>query len=350
MIKLRRKKIGPGSPVFVIAEAGVNHNGDINIAKKLVDEAVKAGADAIKFQNFFADEIVRLNAPKAEYQNRNIGKKKSQYQMLKELEISAEETKTIKKYCDQKKIVFLSTPYDFKSFNILKKLNVAVYKLASIDIVFHPLIKMVARTGKPLILSTGMATQNELNQAVRVFKDSAGKINNLVILKCNTNYPAHPEDQNLLAMFKLKKLTPNVGFSDHTLGYEASIVAVALGANVIEKHFTLNNNMIGPDHRSSLNPNDFCDFVRSIRKAELVMGSAEIRPTGGEIKNMKGMRRSICAKSNILKGTLVTEEMLTYKRPGDGLSPAFENIKRITGKKAKHDIKADDNITFSNIF
>jgi len=346
-IKIGNKKVGGKNSVFVIAEAGVNHNGKINLAKKLVNAAVECGADAIKFQNFITEEIIRKNAPKAAYQSRNIGRKKSQYDMLKELELNPDQTSSLKKYCDKKGIIFLSTAYDFKSLKLLEKINVVAHKLASIDAVCHPLIKKIAQTKKPLILSTGMTTEKEVNQAVKIFKTKTGSTKNLILLQCNTNYPAKPQDQNLLVMNTLKKYVPIVGFSDHTEGNEISIAAVALGAKVIEKHFTLNKNMPGPDHKASMDPQEFKMFVRKIKKVESALGSEIKKPTGGELENIIGMRRSICAKIDIPKNTVLTENHFVYKRPRNGLSPTENNIKKLIGKKTKESITVDENINLN---
>jgi N-acetylneuraminate synthase len=344
-IKVGHKKIGTNQPVFVIAEIGVNHNGQLQLAKKLIDRAKAAGADAVKFQNFLANNLVRKSAPKAAYQNRNIGSKKSQWQMLKELELSLQKTKTIKNYCERQKIIFLSTPYDLTSFDLLKKLNVGLFKLASIDVVFHPLIKKIAESGKPLLLSTGMSSESEIKAAVKIFNSASRKKNNLILLQCNTNYPARPQDQNLLAMTALKKYTPLVGFSDHTEGDEISLAAVALGAKVIERHFTLSKNMTGPDHKASLEPAELTRLIKKIRRVEAALGQTIKRPTGGEKINIKMMRRSICAAADIPKNTVIKEKHLAYKRPADGLLPIFQNINKILNKKAKSKIPADTSIT-----
>jgi len=350
MIKIGKKIVSENSPAFLIAEAGVNHNGDMLLARKLVDAAKKSGADAVKFQNFVAAHLIRKDAPKAPYQDRNIGKRKSQYDMLRELELDSKNTFMLKDYCDKRGIIFLSTAYDEESFKTLKKANVPAYKLASIDIVCHPLIKAIAKTKKPLILSTGMATEEEVRDAVKIFRKVAGAVNNLILLQCNTNYPANPEDQNLRAINVLKKYVPIVGFSDHTEGEGASIAAIALGAKVIERHFTLSKSIKGPDHKASMDPAEFSTFVKSVRKVESALGTEEKRPTGGELENIIGMRRSICAQCEIPAGTILNESHLTYKRPGDGLLPTEENIQKLLGKKSRKDIPADMNITFSMVW
>lgn len=348
--KIGNRFVGFDEPSFIIAEAGVNHNGRLDLALKLVDAVFKAGADAVKFQNFVTEEVIRKNAPKAAYQDRNIGKKKTQYQMLKELELTEKDTCELKKYCDKIGIIFLSTASDFDSLNILEKINVVAHKLASINIVCHPLIEAVAKTNKPLILSTGMATEKEVKEAVEVFKKFNKQKNNLILLQCNTNYPAFPQDQNLRAINILKKYTPIVGFSDHTEGQEIAIASVAMGAKVIERHFTLDKNMEGPDHKASMDPKEFSSFVLAIRKIESALGLEEKKPTGGELENIIDMRRSICASKNIHQGTIIRQSYLAYKRPGDGLLPIRSNLKKILGKKAKINIKADSNINLKDLF
>lgn len=348
-IKIGKKIIGDNYPVFIIAEAGVNHNGDVNLAKKLIDAATGSGSDAVKFQTFNTDALIRKDAPKAKYQDINIGKEKSQYQMLKELELKEQDVMELKEYAERKGIIFLSTAYDFFGVELLEKLEVPLYKLASIDVVFHPLIQKIARTGKPLILSTGMATEEEINEAVGVFRSVGGRPEHLILLQCNTNYPANPADQNLRAMETLKKYAPLVGYSDHTRGNEVSIAAVALGARVIEKHLTLDKTMVGPDHSSSMNPEEFKNFVEAIRKTEAALGKKEKKPTGGESENIIGMRRSICAKTDIPAGTRLTEEYFSYKRPGDGLFPTEKNLGALVGKTAKFNILRDENITINKV-
>ena len=343
-IKVGNKRIGEGHPIFIIAEAGVNHNGSIVLARRLVDAAAGAGADAVKFQSFKTELLIRRDAPKAKYQDRNVGARKSQFTMLKELELDGRQTREIKAYCDRKRILFLSTPYDFESLQMLADLGVAAYKIASMDVVHHRLLEMAAATGKPVVLSTGMATAAEIAQAAAIFR---GK--DLILLQCNTNYPSPAEDQNLRALAALKAHVPIVGFSDHTQGSEASIAAVALGAKVIERHLTLDRNMKGPDHNASLDPKSFSAYVRSVRLAEAALGAVRKKPSGGEIENMAGMRRSICAKTDLPARTVLTEACFAYKRPGDGLAPTSANIKRLVGRKARRAIVADENITFEKV-
>lgn len=343
-IDIGAKRIGDGHPAFIIAEAGVNHNGSMALARRLIDAAAAAGADAVKFQSFKTELLIRRDAPKANYQDRNIGVRKSQFAMLKELELDSGQTRELKAYCDRKQILFLSTPYDFESLQLLTDLGVAAYKIASMDIVHHRLLEKTAATGKPVILSTGMAAESEIEQAASIFR---GK--DLILLQCNTNYPSPAEDQNLRALAALKTHVPIVGFSDHTQGLEASIVAVALGAKVIERHLTLDRKMKGPDHDASLDPKAFSAYVRSLKLAEAALGAASKRPCGGELENMAGMRRSICAKTDIPAQTVLTEDSLAYKRPGDGLAPTLTNIKRLVGRTVKRAIAADENITLEKI-
>lgn len=343
-INIGAKRIGEGYPVFIIAEAGVNHNGSIALARRLVDAAAASGADAVKFQSFKTELLIRRDAPKAKYQDRNIGVRKSQFAMLKELELDAGQTRALKAYCDRKRILFLSTPYDFESLRLLADLGVAAYKIASMDVVHHRLLEKAAATGKPVILSTGMAAEREIEQAAAIFR---GK--DLILLQCNTNYPSPAEDQNLRALSALRVHVPIVGFSDHTQGPEAAIAAVALGAKVVERHLTLDRKMKGPDHDASLDPEGFSAYVRSLRLAEAALGGASKKPCGGELENMTGMRRSICAKTDIPAKTVLTEDSLAYKRPGDGLAPTLANIKRLVGRKTRRAIAADENITLEKI-
>lgn len=343
-IDIGGRRVGPGHPAFIIAEAGVNHNGSVALARKLVDAAVASGADAVKFQSFRTELLIRRDAPKAKYQDRNIGVRKSQFAMLKELELDAAQTRALKQYCDRRRILFLSTPYDFESLEMLSALGVPAYKIASMDVVHHRLLERAAATGKPVILSTGMATESEIRRAASIFR---GK--DLILLQCNTNYPSPAEDQNLRALASLQALVPVVGFSDHTEGPESAIAAIALGASVIERHLTLDRRMTGPDHNSSLDPAGFLAYARSLRRAEASLGSRRKRPHGGELENMTGMRRSICASRDIPARTVLTEEHLAHKRPGNGLPPTLANIKRVVGRKTRQAVAADENITLEKL-
>ncbi len=345
--KIGSRGMGKGYPCFIIAEAGVNHNGKFRLAKKLVEEAAKAGADAIKFQTYKTEDLITTYAPKAAYQDRNIGKKKTQFQMLKELEQPVKDIINLKNYAKDKGIILFSTPYDTHSVDLLEKIDMPAYKLASIEVVSHPFIEYVAETKKPVILSTAMSTMKEIEDAVKVLRKTGNK--KLALLQCYFNYPTDYKDANIKAMDKLKKFGTVIGFSDHTMGYAASVAAVALGAKVIEKHFTLSRKMKGPDHKASLEPKELAEMVRAIRQAELSLGDGVKRPRGEEVKNRKVSRKSIVAKHDIPQGKIITKEMLAYKRPGSGLFPTYENIGKIVGKKAGKELKKDEQITLKKV-
>ncbi|TSC76690.1 MAG: N-acetylneuraminate synthase, partial [Parcubacteria group bacterium Gr01-1014_33] len=356
-------KVGGDNPAIFIAELGVNifpaeYKTDnpvrelIENAKKMIDQAVRAGAHIAKFQTFVAERLIRVKAPKAAYQDRNIGTVKSQFDMLKELELTSEVAKELKAYCEEKGIIFLSTAYDPVAVDELEELGVLAYKLASIETVNHPLIRRTAQTGKPVILSVGLANETEVMAAVSAFRDEAEKSktspDNLILLQCNTNYPAHPEDQNLRAMESLRKYVSVVGFSDHTEGPISSIAAAALGAKVFERHFTDDKTRNGPDHKASMEPQEFKEFVDAVCVVEKALGTPEIHPRGGELENITGMRKSICAVVDIKKGEIITASHIGAKRPGNGVYAMDGNLARIIGKKAKRDILFDENVTFAD--
>lgn len=330
---------------FIIAEAGVNHNGDIEIAKRLVDVAFDAGVDAIKFQTFKADKLVTHNAEKAIYQRDNTGAG-SQFDMLKKLELSFEDHMLIMEYCKKKGIMFISTPFDFESVDLLEKMDTPLYKIGSGDLTNSPLLRYIAKLDKYIILSTGMANLGEVERAIEVIRESGN--DRISLLHCTSNYPTDYEDVNLNAMITLKnafKLT--VGYSDHTLGLDVPIAAVAMGAEIIEKHFTLDRNMEGPDHRASLNPYELNQMVVSIRNIERALGDGVKRCNKNEESTKNIARKSIVANRDILKGEIFTNENITFKRPGNGISPVYTD--KIIGKVAICDIKTDEFITFSNI-
>lgn len=308
------------SKVYIIAEAGVNHNGSLDIAKKLVDEAKKSGADCIKFQTFIAENIISKNAKQAKYQTKNIGKEQSQLEMIKKLELSFEDFKQLNNYCIEKNIDFLSTAFDLESIDFLESLGMNTWKIPSGEITNLPYLIKIAKLKKKVILSTGMSTMQEIEDAVNIFKEYG--TNDITILHCTTQYPTLFEDVNLNAMLSIKeKFGYDVGYSDHTKGIEVPIAAVALGATVIEKHFTLDNNMIGPDHKASLQPDELKKMVKSIRNIELSLGDGRKVVANSEKENMSIARKSIVAKKSIRKGQLLSEENITVKRPGDGISP-----------------------------
>ena len=327
--------------VIIIAEAGVNHNGSLKFAKKLVDTALEAKADYIKFQTFKAESISKKNALKANYQKKNSCKSETQFQMLKKLELSENKFLKIISYCKKKKIGFLSSPFDIESFNFLKKYNMKFIKIPSGEITNLPLLTEIGKSNKQLILSTGMANIREIKDALHVLNKSGTKNSKITLLHCNTEYPTPFKDANLKAIKTLRNVfNVNVGYSDHTLGIEASIAAAALGANVIEKHFTLNRNFEGPDHSSSLEPDELSRMIKAIRNIELSMGNGKKVPSSSEKKNIKVARKSIVAKCQILKGELFSIKNLAVKRPFKGISPMRWH--KVIGKRAKKKYKPDD--------
>jgi len=329
--------------VFIIAEAGVNHNGSLEFAKKLVDAAVEAGADAVKFQTFKAENLVSKEAKKAEYQVKNTGNNESQYDMLKKLELGFDEFIELKRYCDEKGIMFLSTPFDFESIEFLDKLGLEIFKIPSGEITNYPYLREIAKLKKRVILSTGMANLCEIEQAVDVIEKYGTNRENIIILHANTEYPTPMEDVNLKAMLTIKEaFKVNVGYSDHTLGIEVPVAAVAMGAVVIEKHFTLDKNMEGPDHKASLEPDELKAMVKAIRNIETALGNGIKKPSKSESKNIEIARKVIVAKKDIKKGEKFSEENLTVKRAGKGVSPM--KWEEIIGKVANRNFKEDEKI------
>lgn len=345
-MKIGNRLIGEGEPCFIIAEAGVNHNGDISLAKRLVDVAEEAGVDAVKFQTFVAEELVTESAEKAGYQKETTRLGESQLEMLKKLELTEKDSRELFAYSQDKNMLFLSTPFDRGSVDLLYELGVNAFKIGSGEITNLPLLKHIARKGKPIILSTGMATLGEIEEAVETLREEGAE--EFVLLHCVTNYPARIEDMNLKVLETLRSAFKlPVGLSDHSLGITMPIAAVALGACVVEKHFTLDKNLPGPDHKASLGPDELEQMVKAIREVEAASGDGLKRPTAGEEEIKKVARRSIVARVNIPQGTIVTEEMLAIKRPGIGLEPKY--VDRIIGKAAKRDIKKDELLTGDEI-
>lgn len=333
------------SPVFIIAEAGVNHNGDLIKAKKLIDAAVAAGADAVKFQTFKGDRLVTANAPKAIYQKETTGSGESQYEMLKRLELDYDQHLELIEYCKTRKIIFLSTPFDFESADWLEKLNIPAYKISSGDITNLPFLEYIAAKNRPIILSTGMASLGEVEEAVLAIRNSGNQ--QIVLLHCTSNYPAEYQDVNLKAMLTLKDAFQlPVGYSDHTLGIEVPVAAVALGARVIEKHFTLDRNLPGPDHRASMEPGELKLLVQKIRNTEAALGTGIKQPAISEKDTLAAARKSIVAAMAIARGTVITKEMLTFKRPGTGLPPKFFSY--LIGRKVRKDIPKDKLLEFTD--
>jgi N-acetylneuraminate synthase len=346
-ISVDHKVIGEGSPVFIIAEAGCNHNGDLDLAKKLVDVAVEAGADAVKFQTFIADQLVTPYAAKADYQKKNTGnEKESQFRMLKKLELPYEAFKTLKTYCDQSGIIFLSTPFDYASADFLNELKVPAFKIASGDITNLPFLAFISSKGKPVILSTGMSTLKEVHKARGTLTEKQEIP--IVLLHCTSEYPAPAEDINLSAMQTLHNtFKAPVGLSDHTLGIEISLAAVALGAKVIEKHITLDKKLPGPDHRASLEPGELQGLAKAIRTIEKALGDGVKKPAPSEIKTRSIARKSIVAAKRIKKGQLLAETNLTVKRPGNGVSPT--EWKKVIGRKALRNFDKDELIDIKQL-
>lgn len=328
--------------VFIIAEAGDNHNGDYDTALKLVDKAVEAGADCVKFQTFVTERVISKLAEKADYQKESTGTGESQYEMVKKLELSFEQFRQIKKYCEQKKIIFLSTPFDLESIDFLQEIDIPFWKIPSGEITNLPYLEKIAHTGKDIIMSTGMCTMEEIQKAIDILKkNGAGK---MTLLHCNTEYPTPYEDVNLRAMKTMAEtFGVEVGYSDHTKGIEVPIAAVAMGAVVIEKHFTLDKNMPGPDHKASLEPDELKQMIQSVRNIEKALGSSEKKPSTSEIKNIDIARKSIVAKKAIKKGEELTEDNLDIKRPGNGISPMYWYD--LLGTKAVKDFSEDELIT-----
>mgnify|MGYP002834810418 CR=1 FL=1 len=326
---------------LIIAEAGVNHNGDLKMAKKLITEAKKAGADIVKFQSFKANELVTKVAAKADYQKRYTSENESQFQMLQKLELSDSDHRELYLECKKQGIEFLSTPFGNQSFDILRDLGIQRVKLSSGDLTNLPFIEYVAQHKLPIILSTGMANIGEIEAALEVIQKAGTPKKLITVLHCSTEYPTPMHEVNLRAMENIKKtFSVNIGYSDHTEGIEIPIASVALGATIIEKHFTLDRNLAGPDHKASLEPNKLSEMIKAIRRIELALGDGIKRPTTSEIKNIAIARKSIVAIKNIKKGDKFSSKNIGVKRPGTGISPHRWN--EILGRAARQDFKIDD--------
>lgn len=332
------------SKVLIIAEAGVNHNGSLQIAKQLVDKAVETGVDIIKFQTFKSDKLVSKAARQAEYQQRNIGNgDEGQLAMLKKLELSVEEHYDLMEYCKARDIRFLSTAFDMESIDFLHTLNMGLWKIPSGEITNYPYLKKIASFHEPIILSTGMCELSDIAAALKVLWDEGVRKEQISILHCNTEYPTPYKDVNLRAMLEIgEKFGVKIGYSDHTQGIEVPIAAVALGATVIEKHFTLDKTMEGPDHKASLEPEELKAMVSAIRHIEQALGTGHKTISESERKNIEIARKSIVAANPIKKGEILTEEKLTVKRPGTGISPMRWND--VLGTVATRDYSEEDMI------
>lgn len=329
--------------IVIIAEAGVNHNGDIEIAKKLIDEAVASGVDYIKFQTFKSEMVVSKNAQKAEYQIENTGNQsETQYEMIKKLELSLDQHEILIEYCKEKGIKFFSTAFDLESLQYLADIGLDLVKIPSGEITNLPYLRKAARLFNKVIISTGMSTVKDIELALKVFTDAGISKEFITILHCNTEYPTPMKDVNLKAMLHIgKEFETAIGYSDHTLGIEVPIAAVALGATMIEKHFTLDKGMDGPDHKASLEPDELKAMVSAIRNIEqAISGSGFKEPSASEMKNTDIARRSLVAKHAIKKGELFSEDNISAKRPGTGISPMLWD--QVIGKKAERDFEEDD--------
>lgn len=332
--------------IYIIAEAGVNHNGDIELAKRLVDMAKEAGADAVKFQTFKAEESTGMFAGKADYQKRNTQEEESQFDMIKKLELPFQAFDIIQEYCREKGIDFISTPDGEESLQYLLHLNVPVIKIGSTEVTNYPFLEQIGKTGKPLILSTGMSTLGEVEKAVDILQGTGNR--DITLLHCTTDYPTEIGQVNMRAMLTLKKAFQlEVGYSDHTIGFEAAVTAAAFGAVCIEKHITLDRAMPGPDHKASMPPGEFREYVTHIRNTELLLGDGRKHPTEKERYNMAQVRRSIIIKEKQAAGTVITRDMLCLKRPGTGINPEFVDV--LVGRTLKRDLEKEEAIRWEDV-
>ncbi len=331
------RRIGVGQPVYVIAEAGVNHNGDIELARQLIDIAADAGADAVKFQTFKAELLATREAPKASYQLQTTDAAESQYEMLRSLELTEDVHRELFDYCRARQIQFLSAPFDEASADFLETLGVAAYKIPSGELTNLPLLAHVARKGKAMIVSTGMATLEEVEIAVGAILRAGN--DQFSLLHCVSNYPADPAEVNLRAMLTMQEVFKvPVGFSDHTRGIEVALAAVALGASLIEKHFTLDRTLPGPDHQVSLEPDELARMVQGIRKVTSALGDGRKKPAPSEVGTAAVARKSLVAARHILRGTVLTEELIQLRRPGTGLPASMRES--VLGRRALQDIES----------
>jgi N,N'-diacetyllegionaminate synthase len=326
---------------IIIAEAGVNHNGSIELAEKLIDVAAEAGSDFVKFQTFKAETLLTQTADKAEYQKEITYADESQFEMIKKMELDRNAHDTLIEYCKQKDIQFLSTAFDRDSIDLLDELNIPLFKIPSGEITNLPYLRHIGKMGKPIIMSTGMSTLDEVHNALNILIESGAEKEQITIVHCNTEYPTPMEDVNLKAMITIRdELGVSVGYSDHTLGIEVPIAAVAMGATVIEKHFTLDRTLPGPDHASSLEPEEFKSMVQAIRNIEKAMGDGVKQPSTSERKNISIARKSIVAIKPIKKNEIFSEDNLTVKRPGTGISPMEWDS--LIGKVSEKNYAKDD--------
>lgn len=342
-IKIGASEIGTGYSTWVIAEAGVNHNGSLSLALELVHAAKESGADCVKFQTFRADDLVSKLSPKAKYQLETTDPKQSQYEMLKALELEMEGFARLKEECDKLAICFLSTPYNIWDVDLLEKIGTPAYKIASAMSVEPHLLRHVAKTGKPILLSTGMCTMEEVLLTTNTILQTGN--DQILLFQCTTDYPSRVEDVNLNAMTTIAEKTGHlIGYSDHCESFTASIAAVALGACAIERHFTLDKTMTGPDHKASSNPQEFSDLVKAIRDVELARGTFEKVPSFREYENKVAMRRGIVAACHMLAGTVISDKHLAYKRPLQGIAPS--EYEKLLGRTLKVNLDKDASFTW----
>ncbi len=321
MLKIGSRLIGSGQPCFIIAEAGVNHNGDLNRAKELILAAAAAGVDAVKFQTFQTAQLVTADAPQAAYQARNTGVTETQFEMLKKLELPLADFIELKRCCDEAGILFLSTAFDPISAEFLAGMGMEAFKVPSGELTNHPFLAQLAQYQRPMLMSSGMATLDEVAEAVQVIRDAG--MRDLALFHCTSNYPAPLAEVNLRAMDAMRAaFSVPVGYSDHTMGIEASVAAVAAGANLIEKHFTLDCNLPGPDHKASLEPAELKQMVESIRRVELILGTGFKQPSEAEVEVAKVVRRSVVARLDLPADTVLDASMLDLRRPGTGIPPS----------------------------
>ena len=344
VIQIGTRSVGVGRRVFIIAEAGVNHNGDLKKALDLVDAAAEAGADAVKFQTFSADRLVTPLSPKAGYQRETTDPKESQYAMLKKLELSSEDHRELKRRAEQHGLVFLSTPFDKESADLLEKLGVPAFKVGSGELTDLPLLEHIARKKRPMILSTGMSTMDEVRRAVEAVEEAGVK--EIALLHCVSAYPAPWEDVHLLAMQDLRDLGVPAGFSDHTQGFRVAPLAVACGADIIEKHLTLDRTLPGPDHRMSLEPKEFKAMVEEIREVEKVLGKGMgiKQPMPSELNTRNVARKSVVVLVDIKKGCSIERKMVGVRRPGLGIAPG--DIEKVVGRTVRVDVPAGNILTW----
>lgn len=346
VIEVGSYRVGTDAPCFIIAEAGVNHNGDLKLAKKLIDAARKAGANAVKFQTFRAEKLVSTSAPKAAYQQRTTDAAESQLAMIKALELSEEAHRELLEYCQQQGILFLSSPFDESTADFLEQLGVPAFKVPSGEITNLPFLNHLARKGKPIILSTGMSTIGEVEAAVQVIQAAGNP--EIALLHCVSNYPAAAKDINLRAMQTMQQaFSLPVGYSDHVPENEIAFAAVAMGACVVEKHFTLDRKLPGPDHQASSEPKELANLVRGIRNVEAALGDGRKRPAASELDTANVARKSLVAAREIQPGEIIDSQMLAVKRPGTGLQPVF--LPQLIGRKARVKIECDSLIVLEDL-